>query len=177
MKVGNNTAVTIDYVLREKSGRALEDTAASGPLTYLHGRHLMLAALERGLAGAEEGQRVSLSLPPEEAYGLRDESLTLRVPLAEWEDPESLRPGEEVRLVNEAGRSVILRVAGREGEDILLDGNHPFAGMELCFEITVRKVVPAPPEDSHHPDHPHHHGHLHGGCDSCGGCAGALGGT
>jgi FKBP-type peptidyl-prolyl cis-trans isomerase SlyD len=147
LKIGDETTVTFDYILKEDGGKLLEDTASVGPVTYLHGQKQMLPKLEEALTGAEAGQSLSVLLTPDEAYGHRDESLVIRAPESEFEEPQTLRVGEEIHLEDDHGRGILMTVTGLEEGTVVLDGNHPFAGLHLNFAVTIRTVRATTPED------------------------------
>ena len=103
------------------------------------GRVFLLPALEEGLAGKSEGEEVTITLTAEEAYGERDESLSFQIPREDFEDPESIQQGDQVK-VHDGERGGTMTVVSTEDELISLDGNHPLAGKELVYSFAIRKV-------------------------------------
>jgi len=170
MQIGKNTTVTIDYTLRDSRGHLLEDTGDSGPVSYLHGRGLMIPKLEETLEGRKAGEDLKVTLTPEDAYGERDERLVLKIARTEFDDPDTIELGEDIQI-HDGSSGGIMTVVDMDDELITLDGNHPFAGRTVVFEVSIREVRETTEEDLDALEHHHHDcdcGHDHGsGC--CGG--------
>ena len=114
---------------------------APSDLTYLHGGYgELLAALERALEGKAPGESVRLQLEPEHAFGEYDAEL-LRVEPAE-------RYGEGVEVGMEVEEdSRFYTVTDVAGGKVVLDGNHPLAGMALRFFLEIVSVRTAKAEE------------------------------
>ena len=110
-------------------------------VTYLHGGYgELLAALERALEGRVPGESIRLQLEPEQAFGEYDAQL-VRVEAAQ-------RYGEEIEVgmeVEEDSRFYTVTDIG--AGKVVLDGNHPLAGMALRFSIEIITVRGASPEE------------------------------
>lgn len=154
MQIAKNRVVTIDYRLTDEQGALLDSSEGRGPLAYVHGTQSLIPGLERELEGKRGGDQLEVSIPPEEAYGARDESRVRRV--ARTDLPPQIEPqvGMQLRAESSAGVE-ILTIVGLEDEHVRLDANHPLAGLTLCFDVTVRGVREATAEELEH-------GHVHG---------------
>ena len=190
MKIGKNTTVSINYTLKDSLGHLLEDTEESGPVSYLHGRGLMIPRLEESLEGSEAGSTLTVSLSPDEAYGERDDQLVMKIPRTEFDDPDTIELGEDIQ-VHDGSEGGIMTVVDIDKEHITLDGNHPFAGKSVVFNVSVLDVRETTKEDLDAVEHHHEcgcgHDHGHGkgqDCDCedddesgcCGGGSGCCGG-
>lgn len=157
MIIGKDTVVTIHYRLSEPGGGMIEESHGSAPLTFLHGHRGLLAGVEQALAGKQAGDKVSITLPPEQAYGVRDEQAIVRVPKSHvLEDARNrvYKPGMVIRVnTNDRTRAVVVVKVGLKMLDV--DSNHPLAGKTLTFDIDVVDVRAASPEEISH-------GHVHG---------------
>jgi FKBP-type peptidyl-prolyl cis-trans isomerase SlyD len=137
--VTRDTVVSLRIEMHDAHGTLLE--APSDPVTYLHGGHGgLLDALEHALEGRLAGESVQLQLEPEDAFGEYDAQL-LRVEPAE-------RYGEGIAVgmqIEEDGEfySVTDVAAGK----VVLDANHPLAGMALRFSLEIMTVRPARGEE------------------------------
>ena len=80
MQIAENTFVSIEYILKDESGSIIDQSAGRGPLSYVQGRGEVVPGLERALEGKRAGDELSVSLIPEDAYGVYDEALTFEVP-------------------------------------------------------------------------------------------------
>lgn len=155
MQIQPDTVATIFYRLHEADGAVLEDNAGQIPLAYLHGRGNLLQALEAALEGKSEGDSLSVTLSPEQAYGPILPNSTKRVPIKHLlSKHKRLLAGSLVKIQTERG-PIDARVVKVGKFNVDVDFNHPFAGKTLIFDITVDKVRPATPDELSH-------GHAHG---------------
>jgi FKBP-type peptidyl-prolyl cis-trans isomerase SlyD len=148
-RVGVGKYVTINYTLRTNGAIRHMRTSIWGdePLQYLHGSGRLLPALERALEGKVEGERFVVTLPPEEAYGARDKALQQRVPAETFGGADQVEPGMCFLAHSEDGHrveNVMVTEVDEENGFVLVDTNHPLAGMTLEFEVCVVAIRDAP---------------------------------
>jgi FKBP-type peptidyl-prolyl cis-trans isomerase SlyD len=155
MPIEKNKVVTLHYTLIDADNDlTLEKSGADAPMVYLHGAGNILAGLEQALEGKDSGDRLTVSLDPEQAYGRRDESLRQRLSAKYLKHAGKLKPGKIVRVQTEQGpRMVTVLKVGLKTVDV--DANHPFAGRPLRFELEVVEVRDADADEKAH-------GHVHG---------------
>jgi FKBP-type peptidyl-prolyl cis-trans isomerase SlyD len=158
MKITQNTVVTITFRATDAQGKLLED--GKEPRAYLHGGYNnTLPGIEKALEGQEKGFAATLVLPPEDAFGVRDESLVTSI--AKKDFPPGVKVGGQLQGVDDQGREQVFTVMKIKGNTVLLDGNHPLAGEVLHFAVKVVDVQPASDEEVAH-GHAHGaHGHHH----------------
>ena len=161
MIIAKNAVVAIDYAIKDTEGNLLE-RSDDEPLNFIQGQGDLAPGLEKALEGLEAGAEISVALDPADAFGDRDETLVRTVAVDEFETPEEISEG----LVFHAefdGELRFCTVTSVNGEDVVIDGNHPFAGRRLVFEITVKNVRDATDEELDHghvhDEHGHHHEH------------------
>ncbi len=159
MEIKKDRVVTIDYTLRDDSGKLLDTSAGSEPLSYLHGNENIIPGLERELEGKNPGDAVACSIKPEEAYGERDESLVFKVHKKDFGDNVEVAPGMQFEAHGEGGVQIVT-VVNVDGEEVTLDANHPLAGETLHFDVKVVDVREATPEELEH-------GHVHAASSGC----------
>jgi FKBP-type peptidyl-prolyl cis-trans isomerase SlyD len=153
--------ISFHYVLRDEAGEVLDTSPREHPVTFLENTGTIIDGLEKALRGMEAGDRRKVALAPEQAYGMRDESLVRDVersalPVAELKIGDMFQAGED-------RHAPVVRVVQIEGEKVVLDANHPLAGRRLFFEVELLEKRDATREEVDH-------GHAHGS-HSCG-CAG-----
>ena len=158
MKIEKQKAVLFHYTLRDESVGAVElETSKSGdPVAYLHGANNIIEGLEDAMFGKVVGDTFTVTIAPEKAYGLRDESRQQRVPLKHLivRKNAQLVPGMVVHVQTEQGaRQATVIKAGKFNVDV--DTNHPLAGKQLGFDIEIVDVRDASEEELAH-------GHVHG---------------
>jgi FKBP-type peptidyl-prolyl cis-trans isomerase SlyD len=143
MKIQNNALVSIDVKMFDAQGELLE--ASSEPLTYLHGHEDIFPRLEAALEGHRAGDRLTVHLEPEDAFGEYDADLVLLVPLetlGEGVTVGSRIEGAPEGAVADAERRTFTVTEIGAGKAVL-DGNHSLAGLALRVDITVIDVRPA----------------------------------
>lgn len=156
MKAGKDTVVRIHYTVSDAVGTAIESSRErNAPIAVLLGHGGLIASVERALEGRAAGDRFSVTVAPEEAYGPRREDTIQRVPKKYFQRAERLKPGMTTALALKEGgqQAVTVRKVGMTTVDV--DTNHPLAGKSLSFDIEVIEVREAQPEELAH-------GHAHG---------------
>lgn len=138
LAVGRDTVVSVDLELADFWGNSLQRTET--PMQYLHGGYGdLLPALERALDGKRVGERVTVRLEPEEAFGEYDETLLRVEPRSIF--PEVLEVGMQFEgIPGGAAEETIYTVTDIAGESVVLDGNHPLAGIGLEIRCAVRAI-------------------------------------
>ncbi len=154
MQIAKNSIVSIHYTLKDEKGEVLDSSDGRDPLDYLHGAGQIIPGLENELEGRKPGDEFSVVIEPEEGYGSRDESLVHEVPKTEFETPDEIEVGMQFRVGAEGG-TLIMVVAGVGEESVTLDGNHPLAGVNLAFDVSVADVRKATEEEIKASQHVH----------------------
>jgi FKBP-type peptidyl-prolyl cis-trans isomerase SlyD len=180
MNIAKNRVVSINYTLTDDKNNIVDSTSGSESFDYLHGFENIIPGLERALEGKKEGDSFSVAIPAAEAYGERSDKLIVDVSRDRFQGVETVKKGMQFHAQTPEGFRLVT-VTGVSGETVTIDGNHPLAGLDLTFDVTVTAVREANPEELAH-GHVHSHEHFHedcGGCDSggagdegCGGCCG-----
>ena len=141
MKIAANTVVSLEVELSDIWGGEIQKS--DEPVQYLHGGYGdIFPAVEAALEGKQEKDRVEVRLEPEDAFGDYDEQLLKLAPRGQF--PEELEIG--MRVEGDAGsddEGRIYTVTDMAEDAVVLDANHPLAGMALEFRCTVAGVRPA----------------------------------
>jgi FKBP-type peptidyl-prolyl cis-trans isomerase SlyD len=158
MKIQKDTVVTLSYKVADANGRLIE--ASRDPMVYLHGGYdNTLPKIEAALEGRQPGEDVTVQLKPQDAFGVRDESLVRTI--ARKDFPAGVKVGGQLEGHTDDGRPHVFHVMKIKGDTVFLDGNHPLAGKELRFVLKVAGVRAATEEEiAHrhvHGEHGHHH--------------------
>jgi FKBP-type peptidyl-prolyl cis-trans isomerase SlyD len=154
--------VVFHYTLRDPAGRVLDSSAGGDPITYLEGAGQIIDGLDRRLRAVEAGVKTRAQVPAAEAYGERDPGQVQRVKRAVLPVEGEIRVGDTFQAGPDRFAPTVT-VAAIEGEEVLLDANHPLAGVDLTFDVEIVSARPANAEElshghAHGPDgHAHHH--------------------
>ncbi|MFA6046520.1 MAG: peptidylprolyl isomerase [Phycisphaerales bacterium] len=154
--------VSFHYTLRDPGGRVLDSSAGSEPITYLEGAGQIIDGLDAQLRTIEAGTKSRVQVPARQAYGERDPAQLQRVKRELLPVEGELTVGDQFQTGPHRADPVVT-VAGIEGDEVLLDANHPLAGVDLTFDVEVVSAREASPEELSH-------GHAHGQGAGC--CSG-----
>lgn len=134
-------AVKVHYTGKLQNGTVFDSSANREPLEFTLGDGNMIKGFDTAVEGMEVGQEKSVTIPCGEAYGEKREDMMLEIPKTQV--PEHITPeiGMELSLQNQAGQPVPVKVAAVDEEKIVLDANHPLAGEDLLFDITLVEIV------------------------------------
>ena len=162
MKITKDTVVAIDYTLTNTKGEVIDSSVGFEPLKYLHGAQNIIPGLERELEGLVAGDEKSVTVQPEDGYGVRDERLIVSVPRSNIEAQAQVEVGMRFHAETPAGIRV-MRVVKVEGETVTFDDNHELAGEVLKFQVKVASVRAAKQNEIDH-GHPHQETSCGTGC-------------
>ncbi|HMN93302.1 MAG TPA: peptidylprolyl isomerase [Hydrogenophaga sp.] len=158
MNITKDTVVTLSFRATDAHGRLLED--GKTPRSYLHGGYgNTLPGIEKALEGQAAGYQATVTLPPDDAFGERDESLVTTIARSDF--PPGVKVGGQLQGTDDQGRQAVFNVVKIKGPVVHLDGNHPLAGQTLTLQLKVLEVRAASAEEIAH-GHAHGaHGHQH----------------
>ena len=145
MLIAKDMVVSLDVELSDIWGKLID--RSEEPLQYLHGGYGdIFAAVESALEGKPLGARVEVRMEPEDAFGDYDENLLLVEPRASL--PPELEVGMRLEASSiDADEDGIYTVTDIAEDKVILDGNHPLAGMALMFVASVIAIRPASAEE------------------------------
>ncbi len=144
--------LTFHYTLRDAGGRMLDTSRGGEPMPFLEGCGQIIDGLEEPLLQMAAGEKRTVVVPPERAYGLREAELVQQVPRANLPVGD-VRVGDQFQTGPDRQAPVVTVVA-IEGDQVMLDANHPLAGQELHFEVelvAVRAATPAELQQAKNP--------------------------
>jgi len=143
--VTKNRVVSLIYAVRNQKGELFEYRDL--PISYVHGSGVdLFPKIEAALEGRTIGDRVVVELSPADAFGEHDPKLTFTDDI-DNAPPELRHVGAEFEAQNAKGESIVLVVTRVEADKITVDANHPLAGQTITFEVTVRDIRDATPEE------------------------------
>ena len=155
MQIAANKAVSIDYTLTNDAGEVIDSSAGAAPLVYLHGAGNIISGLERALEGKQGGDHIQITVEPQDAYGEYSPELVATLNRSMFEGVDELAVGMQFHASAPDGGMQIVTIRDLNGDEVIVDGNHPLAGQRLNFDVTVVDVREASAEEVAH-------GHIHG---------------
>jgi FKBP-type peptidyl-prolyl cis-trans isomerase SlyD len=158
MKIGKDTVVTMHYKVVNAQGQLLDK--AQEPTSYLHGGYEnTLPKIEEALEGQDVGFETTLNLAAADAFGERDETLVQTISKKDF--PPGVKVGGQLRGRTPEGQEHVFTVIKIKGDQVILDGNHPWAGQNLSLSLKVLEVRAASAEEVTHRHAHGAHGHHH----------------
>jgi len=154
MQVSMNTVVTMTYELKDADGVVLE--SSDQPVAYLHGGYdNIFPKVEEAMHGKNIGDTIELALEPADAFGDYDPDLLKIEPRSRFPEPlevgmqfEGLLDDDETPVEEEDDEDPLIYTVTDLAEDkVVLDGNHPLAGLALKFWLVVSDVREATEEE------------------------------
>jgi FKBP-type peptidyl-prolyl cis-trans isomerase 2 len=132
--------VTIHYIGTLDNGYVFDSAEQDNPLSFTIGQGEVFPALERAVTGMRVGTAANIEIKAAEAYGPRREENLLRLPRTQFPPQRELRQGEKISLAFADGEERIMRIMQVEADEVVLDGNHPLAGLDLTFAVQLERI-------------------------------------
>lgn len=153
MIISNNSVVTLHYTVSTEDGTELDSSFGQDPLVFMQGTGFLIPGLDDALIGKAPGDKFDIDVDAENAYGERIDQLVQDVPRAMFEGMD-VEVGMSFRATTDQGEQSVIIIETND-EFVVVDGNHPLAGMNLSFEVEVLDVRDATADELEH-------GHVHG---------------
>ena len=157
MDITSQCVVELTWTLKDTLGEVLDEL--DEPVAFFIGGNDLLPKIEEALDGQDSGYQTTLVLSAADAFGERDESLLQTMPKKDF--PPGVKVGGQLRGRTPDGREAIFNVVKIKGDTVMLDGNHPWAGQTLRFQLNVIDVRAAIQEEIEHRHVHGAHGHHH----------------
>ncbi|WP_024892071.1 FKBP-type peptidyl-prolyl cis-trans isomerase [Luteimonas huabeiensis] len=139
MEIAAARVASIHYTLTDDAGQVLDKSPPAQPLRYLHGAGNIIPGLENALEGRQAGDTLKVEVPPQQAYGERNEALVQSLPREVFQGIDTIQPGMQFQAQSERG-PLLVTVVDVAGDQVRIDGNHPLAGRTLHFDVEVADV-------------------------------------
>jgi FKBP-type peptidyl-prolyl cis-trans isomerase SlyD len=157
--ITDGKVVSLAYVLTV-DGQEVSRTDSDDPLEYLHGAQNIIPGLEAALAGKKVGDKINVTLNPDEAYGDYDEDEVEEIDRDDMPEAEALEEGMLVEVEDEDGYTYVATVTQITDDTVTLDFNPPLAGKTLTYSVEVLGMREANEDELDH-GHPHSLDHDH----------------
>ena len=151
--VAVDLVVTMDYVLTV-DGEVWDSSEEEGPIQFLQGHGNIIKGLEQQVNGMAVGESREIKVGPENGYGVFDPDQIVDVPMSEFPEEVPLEPGVELEMKDKEGDTLYARIISVGKTRVKMDFNHPLAGKELHFKVTILDLRKPTPEELEH-------GHVH----------------
>lgn len=142
LTVSNDKEVSIEYTLRIEGTvglKVIDSNVKDAPLTFIHGKKTILPALEKALVGMKIGEKTQVTLRPEEGYGLVNPTAIIEVKKDKI-PKAALKVGTKLQAKQKNGVTKDIVVTEILEDTVILDSNHPLAGKNLYYEVTILDI-------------------------------------
>jgi peptidylprolyl isomerase len=140
-KVKKGDSVKIHFVGKLDDGTVFDTTLEEDPFEMIIGDPENLPDLENAIIGMEPGERKTLTLLPENSYGMHDEGLVVSMPKNSVPEDFDLEEGQDFMYETETNEVKHVRVVGKDEENFYFDFNHPLAGKTVHYEILLLEII------------------------------------
>ena len=154
MKVGKDKVVLMHYTLKNDAGDVIDSSDGADPLPFLQGHGNIIPGLESALEGSKVGDKLEVSIKPEEGYGVRMKDAIQEIPSSALKGVDDVKVGMQLQSEDKDGNAFLVSVTKIEDDKITVDGNHPLAGQTLHFSVSIESIRKAEAEELSH-------GHVH----------------
>jgi peptidylprolyl isomerase len=136
-KVKDGDTVKVHYTGKLENGEVFDSSKEKGAFEFTVGDKAVIPGFEKGVVGMGVGDTKTIEIPPEEAYGAKQDELVVVVSKSDF--PEDITPsvGQRLQIKQQDGHPVIVTITHLTEDSITLDANHPLAGYTLFFDVEL----------------------------------------
>ena len=140
-KVKNGDTVKVHYTGKLENGDVFDSSREREPFEFTLGNKAVIPGFEKGVVGMGVGDTKTIEIPPEEAYGAKQDELVVVVKKSEF--PEDITPsvGQRLQIKQQDGNPVVVTITDLTEDNITLDANHPLAGYTLFFDVELIDIT------------------------------------
>lgn len=129
--------VKVHYHGKLTDNTTFDSSEGREPLEFTVGSGQVIKGFDDGVTGMQVGEKKTISIPVEEAYGPKQDELLIEFPKDQF--PADMQPqvGMALNMRNDQGQTFPVTIAEIKEESVVLDGNHPLAGKDLVFDLEL----------------------------------------
>jgi FKBP-type peptidyl-prolyl cis-trans isomerase 2 len=138
-KKGDTVKVHYTGTLDDES--VFDSSRERAPMEFTIGEGNIIEGFEKGVVGMTVGETRTLSIPPEEGYGSRDDNLITQIDRSYL--PQTVEPaiGQQLQVKQPDGKTFVVWITDLDEQTVTIDANHPLAGQTLNFEIELTEIT------------------------------------
>ena len=133
--------VKVHYSGRLTDGTMFDSSSGRDPLEFKVGNGDVIKGFDEGVAGMSVGDKKTVHIPADEAYGQKDDNRIVEFPRANF--PLEMVPevGMQLNMTNGSGQVIPVVIVEVDDDNVILDANHPLAGQDLIFDIELVDIA------------------------------------
>ncbi|MEA2030072.1 MAG: peptidylprolyl isomerase [candidate division Zixibacteria bacterium] len=133
--------VQVRYVGHLENGKVFDSSQTDSPLIFEIGTGQVIPGFDKAVTGMITGETKTVTIPPEDAYGLHQPDLTHKVTRSEFPAEVTPKIGLKLKMGQPDGSSVPIKIIDIYNDTIVLDANHELAGKTLIFDLELLKIL------------------------------------
>jgi len=137
--------VKVHYHGKLTNGETFDSSAGREPLEFEIGSGSVIKGFDEGVSGMKVGEKKTINIPVDEAYGERSEDMLIEFPKDRFPKDMEIKEGMQLMMSNGTGQNIPVIVTEIKDDDVILDANHPLAGEELIFDIELVEIIGGKP--------------------------------
>lgn len=135
--------VKVHYHGKLTSGETFDSSSGREPLQFEVGSGSVIKGFDEGVAGMEVGERKTINIAVNDAYGPRSDDMLIEFPKERFPQNVEIEEGMQLMMSNGSGQNIPVTVSEIKETSVILDANHPLAGEDLIFDIELIEIVGA----------------------------------
>ena len=139
--VKSGDKVRVSYTGRSEDGQVFESSVGLMPLTFIIGAGEVVKGFEDAVIGMHPGEHKTVTVEPEDGFGMYDEALVVEVPLEDLPDSLRIQVGMDFEMEDDEGNVLPAVVIKIMDDAILIDANSPLAGKRVIYDIDLLEIV------------------------------------
>lgn len=140
-KVKKGDKVKVHYTGKLKDGTVFDSSDGRDPLEFTVGAGQMIPGFDTGVEGMGVGEKKTLELDADDAYGQVRKELVAKIPKADIPSDLDVKVGQVLQMQHPQGFPITVTVTDMDEETITLDGNPPLAGKDLIFDVEMVEIA------------------------------------
>lgn len=144
-QVKSGDKVKVHYHGKLTSGETFDSSEGRAPLEFEVGSGMVIHGFDEGVTGMKVGDKKTLNIPFDEAYGPRNPEMVIEFPRDKFPDDMQIEIGTPLVMTGDGGEQFQVVVAQIKEDAVMLDANHPLAGQDLVFDIELVEIVGGSP--------------------------------
>jgi FKBP-type peptidyl-prolyl cis-trans isomerase 2 len=137
--------VKVHYHGKLTNGDTFDSSSGREPLEFEIGSGSVIKGFDEGVSGMKVGEKKTINIPVDEAYGQRSEDMLIEFPKDRFPKDMEIKEGMQLMMSNGTGQNIPVIVTEVKDDGVILDANHPLAGEDLIFDIELIEIVGGKP--------------------------------
>lgn len=142
--VKNGDKVKVHYHGTLRNGETFDSSNGREPLEFTVGSGQVIKGFDEGVMGMKPGDKKKVEIGVQDAYGEKQEEMLIEFPKNQFPPEMTPEVGMQLMMNNGSGQSFPVTIAEVKEDSVILDANHPLAGMDLIFDLELVEIVPPP---------------------------------